>query len=201
MTDTNDTKQAAAHTPEPWFVQPSDHPGGLLIKPIPGQVVAQCDQLLEMEANARRIVAAVNACKGINTEALERGLIIDLRCILGELLSAAGDLDTAIDGVTDQFDAERARLDATIRAAQFVFAAGTEIDLHELLAGRKQIALVWSIDDVQEVRPDLTEKQAWKALQEVERRHDATIGVTWDTLEIIAENLFGDAPETAAEEE
>lgn len=46
------------HTPGPWHVQPSDHPGGLLIKPIPGQVVAQCDELPEMEANARLIAAA-----------------------------------------------------------------------------------------------------------------------------------------------
>ena len=97
-----------AHTPEPWFVQPSDHPGGLLIKPIPGQVVAQCDEVPEMEANARRICAAVNACKGISTETLERGIIADLRHALGELLTAAGDLDAALDGATDGFDAERA---------------------------------------------------------------------------------------------
>jgi hypothetical protein len=69
------TKQAATHTPEPWFVQPSDNPGGLLIKPIPGQVVAQCDQVPEMEANASRICAAVNACKGISTESLEQGVV------------------------------------------------------------------------------------------------------------------------------
>lgn len=47
-----------AHTPGPWHVQPSDHPGGLLIKPIPGQVVAQCDEIPEMEANASLIAAS-----------------------------------------------------------------------------------------------------------------------------------------------
>lgn len=46
------------HTPGPWHIQKSDHVGGLLIKPIPGQVVAQCDKLIEMEANARLIAAA-----------------------------------------------------------------------------------------------------------------------------------------------
>lgn len=49
---------SARHTPGRWHVQPSDHPGGLLIKPIPGQVVAQCDELPEMAANARLIAAA-----------------------------------------------------------------------------------------------------------------------------------------------
>jgi hypothetical protein len=40
--------------------------GGLLIKPIPGQVVAQCDKLPEMKANARLIAAApelLDACE------------------------------------------------------------------------------------------------------------------------------------------
>jgi hypothetical protein len=45
-------------TPGPWHVQPSDHPGGLLIKPILGQVVAQCDEVPEMEANAKLIAAS-----------------------------------------------------------------------------------------------------------------------------------------------
>lgn len=35
--------------PKLWHTQKSDHPGGLLIKPIPGQVVAQCDEGKNME--------------------------------------------------------------------------------------------------------------------------------------------------------
>lgn len=46
------------HTPGPWHVQKSDHPGGLLIKPIPGQVVAQCDEIRNMRQNAALIAAA-----------------------------------------------------------------------------------------------------------------------------------------------
>lgn len=67
----------ARHTPGPWHVQPSDHPGGLLIKPIPGQVVAQCDEVPEMEANASLIAAAPETAaerdrlKAINAEMLE----------------------------------------------------------------------------------------------------------------------------------
>jgi hypothetical protein len=201
MTNTDHNKQDTAHTPEPWFVQPSDHPGGLLIKPIPGQVVAQCDQVPEMEANARRICAAVNACQGISTEALEREIVAELRHVLGEIITAAGDLDAAIDGVTDQFDAERERLNGALHAAQAVLNGRMALDLRELLANRGQIALIWSIEDVQEIRPDLSAEQAWEVLDRVEHKHDAALGVSWDTLECHAEDLFGDANETIAEQE
>jgi hypothetical protein len=83
------------HTPEPWYVQPSDYPGGLLIKPIPGQVVAQCDQVPEMEANARRIVAAVNACEGISTESLEKGVVRELLEALGAQEMAEWDAEAS----------------------------------------------------------------------------------------------------------
>ena len=75
------------------------------------------------------------------------------------------------------------RLNAALRAAQSVLDAGTEVNVHELLASRGQIALVWGVEDVQEVRPDLTDEQAWQVLQRVEHKHDATLGITWDTLE------------------
>jgi len=201
MRNTGDTQQATAHTPEPWYVQSSDYPGGLLIKPIPGQVVAQCDQVPEMEANARRICAAVNACQGIGTEALERGVIAELRHVVGEIVTAAADLDAAIDGATDQFDAERKRLNAALHAAQAVLDGGTEIDVHELLSGRKQIAAIWSVEDVQGIRPDLTDDQAWEVLYQVGRKHDAEYGINWTTLECMADMLFGTAPETTNQEE
>ncbi len=71
----------------------------------------------------------------------------------------------------------------------------TEIDVHKLLAQSSQIAIVWSIEDVKAVRPDLTDDQAWEVLQHVERRHDANLGVSWDTLDSAAHSLFGDAAE------
>ena len=71
-----------------------------------------------------------------------------------------------------------------------------EIDIHEILAERRLIGLLWGIEDVQEVRPDLSEDQCWEVLQHVERRKDAELGITWLTLEFAAEQLFGDAPES-----
>jgi len=71
-----------------------------------------------------------------------------------------------------------------------------DIDIHSLLAERKQIAIIWTIEDVQEMRPELGDDQAWEVLQIVSRRHDATLGVTWETLECVAQDLFGDAPDS-----
>jgi hypothetical protein len=71
-----------------------------------------------------------------------------------------------------------------------------EIDIHALLAERRQIADVWSIEDVQAVRPDLSEDQCWEVLQFTDSTKDAELGITWLTLEMAAEHLFGDAPET-----
>ena len=63
-------------------------------------------------------------------------------------------------------------------------------DAHEFLAKHRMIGVVWCIDDVQEVRPDLTDDQAWEVLQAVERKHDAEYGISWTTLEIVADDLF-----------
>jgi hypothetical protein len=43
-----------------------------------------------------------------------------------------------------------------------------DIDIHALLAERRQIASIWSIEDVLKIRPELTESQAWEGLQEFE---------------------------------
>ena len=52
------------------------------------------------------------------------------------------------------------------------------------------IEISWHIDDVKEVRPDLTDAQAREVLQEAKRRHDATIGIDWDVLAFHADDLF-----------
>lgn len=147
MTKTDDTRQATEHTPEPWRITGQscrDYEGaeiGTGNKTIAVILTADAVEVTEEErANARRIVAAVNACKGLGTEALERGVIAEFRHILSELLDAASDLDAAIDGVSDEFNTERAQLNATIRTAQSAFDIGTEIDQHELLAGHRRIA-------------------------------------------------------------
>ena len=65
------------------------------------------------------------------------------------------------------------------------------IDVHRILRSRRQIAVIWSVDDVLEIRPDLTEDEAWEVLQAVEDDHDANLGICWDVLEYHATCLFG----------
>lgn len=45
-----------------------------------------------------------------------------------------------------------------------------------------KIAIIWHIDDVKEVAPDLTDEQAREVLRLVKHYHDAEAGVNWDTL-------------------
>ncbi|NER82106.1 MAG: hypothetical protein F6K42_21610 [Leptolyngbya sp. SIO1D8] len=54
----------------------------------------------------------------------------------------------------------------------------------------KCIALGWGVEDVQSVRPDLDEEQAMEVLEVVDYKHDATIGVNWDTLQFFADGMF-----------
>ena len=76
-----------------------------------------------------------------------------------------------------------------------------DVDIHELLETNRQIAAIWSIEDVQSVRPDLDEDQAWDVLKNVDHHKDAELGITWLTLKMAAEHMFGEAPETDDQEE
>lgn len=58
----------------------------------------------------------------------------------------------------------------------------------------KSIIIEWDTSDVQEVRPDLSEDQAYQVLLTAKKEHDATTGINWDVLEGWANFLF---PETA----
>ena len=53
----------------------------------------------------------------------------------------------------------------------------------------KTIAVTWSIGDVMSVNTDLTEAEAWEVLKLVGRQHDATMGITWETLAAAAEQI------------
>lgn len=70
------------------------------------------------------------------------------------------------------------------------------IDIDAYLAKRRQIAVIWCVADVLEIRPGLSGNQAWEVLQTAKDQHDAGIGITWDVLETVAADLFGSAPET-----
>jgi hypothetical protein len=66
-------------------------------------------------------------------------------------------------------------------------------EIRSILAERRQIAILWTVDDVQAVRPDLDEDQAWKLLQQIEHDHDGDYGLTFDAIKSASQNLFPDA--------
>ncbi len=53
-----------------------------------------------------------------------------------------------------------------------------------------RIAILWSVEDVLSVRPDLSKKKARAVLKAVERGHDCEYGVTWDTIKDTADAMF-----------
>jgi hypothetical protein len=53
-----------------------------------------------------------------------------------------------------------------------------------------EIAIIWNRDDVQSIRPDLTDSQASDVLNYLKDNHDANSGINWATIEVVADNLF-----------
>jgi len=87
----------------------------------------------------------------------------------------------------------KAAFNAGVRSAQrrpLTNKALRAIDLDGLLAKRRQVAIVWCIEDVQQQRPDLNDAQAWEVLQECRGRHDCDIGFNWELVDIVAEDLY-----------
>lgn len=77
------------------------------------------------------------------------------------------------------------------------FPTAIRVELHRLLDANRCIAAVWSIADVQQVRPDLSDDQAWQTLQRADADRDDRYGITWDSLEYTALELFGTPPDGA----
>lgn len=67
-----------------------------------------------------------------------------------------------------------------------------ELDLNELLKQNRTIGHLWTTDDVRELRPQLTEDQAWEVLRECENRLNSEVGINWQQIEDVADDLFGE---------
>jgi len=90
-------------------------------------------------------------------------------------------------------DGELYLINATISGTSGIpISESDQTRARKLLAKRREIAVVWCVEDVQSVRPDLDDDQAWEVLQQARRHHDATIGINWDVLNCHADML--DAP-------
>ena len=52
------------------------------------------------------------------------------------------------------------------------------------------IQIPWAVKDILQQRPDLTNEQAKCVLQQLAQFHDASIGINWDVIDEMAEELF-----------
>ena len=59
----------------------------------------------------------------------------------------------------------------------------------------KRIVTTWCVGDVQTVRADLTDEQAFEVLCRVDHYFDAEYGICWDTLKITADELYPKEPQ------
>jgi hypothetical protein len=64
------------------------------------------------------------------------------------------------------------------------------VEQDHVLQKEDAIFIEWCIDDVKDVREDLDDDQAMEVLEYVKDNHDATIGVSWETLQSAADLLY-----------
>jgi hypothetical protein len=153
---------------------------------IPGQGL-ECIGDFESRALAEEVAARITRRHSALQEAL------------AWLATAAEDLDAAMDDATAEFAPERTELAAACRHARDALATGLRLDVHQLLAARRQVAVIWSIEDVLAVRSDLTDDQAWEVLERCYDKHDCEWGFTWQYIEDVADILFPEQPSTKKE--
>lgn len=53
----------------------------------------------------------------------------------------------------------------------------------------RQIAIIWDVEDVQMLNPELDDYQAMTILETVQNKHDANIGVNWDVIQFWIDNI------------
>lgn len=122
----------------------------------------------------------LNLAHRVTDDELNRDIAELLRNGLGEILTDYSDaaeilaIDDPIDSTLDK-----------------------RLDIHQFLDTNREIAVIWEVDDVLVLRPELSDEQAWQVLQHAKRHHDAGIGLNWESLEAAAEALYGPEPETS----
>ena len=80
-----------------------------------------------------------------------------------------------------------AALAAALAAAPAHATTPAELAFKVLPGGRPGIA---TFHETGAEISDLTDDQAWEVLEEVGRKHDAELGISWTTLEVVADDLF-----------
>jgi hypothetical protein len=54
------------------------------------------------------------------------------------------------------------------------------------------IEIIWYLSDILEYREDLTREQGLKVLALLKKSHDCDHGISWETIDAIAESILDD---------
>ena len=63
-------------------------------------------------------------------------------------------------------------------------------EVNKIPKDRRVLKVPWHIDDVHNIREDLTAEQCAEGLEAVSDNYDAEVGVNWDVISWYAEDLF-----------
>lgn len=69
-----------------------------------------------------------------------------------------------------------------------------DFDLDEVLEEQRQIAILFTIDDVKEIRPDLTDDQAWQVLKNCRTRFRQCQSIDCEAIQMHTQELYGPPP-------
>lgn len=61
-----------------------------------------------------------------------------------------------------------------------------KVKAQELIAS-ETISISWNVEDVLEVCPQLSREEAIEVLQLADAKHDACVGICWETFEVYAD--------------
>ncbi|MBX3436111.1 MAG: hypothetical protein KF861_01380 [Planctomycetaceae bacterium] len=110
-------------------------------------------------------------------------------------LAARSRLTSLIDEIGDSADPSFTSpqydfLDDRIAQIVDVLDGNSHLDIHAILDQRQEVAVIWCVEDVQSLRPDLDEEESWHVLQRCRKVHDCNHGLTWDLIQYVADDLY-----------
>jgi hypothetical protein len=69
-----------------------------------------------------------------------------------------------------------------------------DVDLDQFFEEHRQVAVIWTIDHVREIRPDLSDDQCWEVLRLCRARWGSCQAIDWEAIEKTALELYGSEP-------
>lgn len=101
-----------------------------------------------------------------------------------------GGLTVADEDAAQKLDLFLGNLDVPLAPVGVVPSAITNFN------PKREVAIIWTVGDVQTVRPDLTDEEALDVLLKCKYKHDCDVGINWDVIRDVADIYFSMPPLT-----